>query len=164
MYTFKDSYQNQVFLSFNKHAFSKNPKHVWVVCRFEGQWLLTDHSTRGMEFPGGKVEQGETPAEAARREVMEETGGVVTGLHYLGQYKVCSRQRIIIKNIYFASIPEIKKRDDYLETKGPVLVRELPKDIKNHEEYSFIMKDDVLQHVLTEMRRQGILPQKGTSS
>ncbi|MGB3891587.1 MAG: nucleoside triphosphatase YtkD, partial [Priestia megaterium] len=59
MYTFKDAYHNQVFLSFEKNPFSKTPRHVWVVCRYENQCLLTNHSKRGLEFPGGKLEGNE---------------------------------------------------------------------------------------------------------
>ena len=36
------------------------------------QWLLTHHLRRGLEFPGGKVELGETPEEAAVREFMKK--------------------------------------------------------------------------------------------
>jgi len=35
------------------------------------------------EFPGGEIEEGETPARAAVREVSEETGFVLSGLRYL---------------------------------------------------------------------------------
>ena len=74
MITFLDYYQNQVELSFDDHPFSDRPLHVWVIAVYEGKWLLTHHKQRGYEFPGGKVEPGETAEEAARREVMEETG------------------------------------------------------------------------------------------
>ena len=40
-----------------------------------GEWvLLVNHPHRGWVMPGGKVQVGESPRLACRREVMEETG------------------------------------------------------------------------------------------
>jgi len=41
------------------------------------------HLAGHWEFPGGKIEKGETPAEAARRELAEETGLVADELEPL---------------------------------------------------------------------------------
>src|SRR5699024_8642768 len=151
MYTFKDYYMNQVTLSFESEPFSKNPKHVFVVCKYQHKWLLTKHSDRGLEFPGGKVEDGETPDMAAKREVMEETGGAVEKLSYVGQYKVCGKSETIIKNIYMAEINALVKQNTYFETDGPVLKESLPANIKHDPLYSFIMKDEILPYTLKYM-------------
>ncbi|MBS2970153.1 nucleoside triphosphatase YtkD [Metabacillus sp. KIGAM252] len=148
MYRFKDYYHNQVQLSFEKNPFSSLPKHVWVVCRYQDKWLLTNHGDRGYEFPGGKVEENETADEAAIREVKEETGGVVSSLQYMGQYRVSGKEKTIIKNIYYAAVSELIQLDDYMETKGPVLLDELPDNIQQDRRFSFIMKDEVLQQSL----------------
>ncbi|HLQ95175.1 MAG TPA: nucleoside triphosphatase YtkD [Pseudogracilibacillus sp.] len=147
-FTFKDYYHNEVELSFGKEPFSSTPKHVWVVCKYKNQWLLTRHRTRGLEFPGGKVEAGETAEEAAIREVMEETGGIIQEITYLAQYYVDGKRDFIIKNVYFATIKSLQPREDYMETLGPVLLKELPQNIKQNRQYSFMMKDDVLVHCL----------------
>jgi 8-oxo-dGTP diphosphatase len=146
MIVFQDMYSNEVNLSFTYNPFSANPRHVWVICRYNGQWLLTDHSERGLEFPGGKIEEDETPEQAAVREVMEETGGIVSDLNYIGQYKVIGKGKTIIKNIYFAKVSKLEAKEDYFETKGPVLLNDLPKNVSTNPKYSFIMKDDVLLH------------------
>ncbi|WP_456277909.1 RNA deprotection pyrophosphohydrolase [Bacillus sp. AK128] len=148
MFTFTDHYKNEVLLSFQDHPFSNYPKHVWVICRYMDQWLLTAHSRRGLEFPGGKVEIGETAEEAAVREVKEETGGKVETLQYIGQYKVAGKEKTIIKNIYFAEVSTIEKQPTYFETHGPVLLPFLPSDLSQDGRFSFIMKDDVLNHSL----------------
>ncbi|WP_018934087.1 RNA deprotection pyrophosphohydrolase [Gracilibacillus lacisalsi] len=148
MKTFYDYYNNKIQLSFEDQPFDSYPKHVWVICRFEKKWLLTKHKNRGLEFPGGKVEQNETPKQAAIREVLEETGGEVEQIKYIGQYFVSGKREKLAKNIYFAMVKKLREQDSYYETEGPVLLEKLPANIKSNENYSFIMKDDVLSHSL----------------
>lgn len=150
--TFEDYYDNEVTLSFDDHPFSQHPKHVWVICRFLDQWLLTRHPRRGWEFPGGKVEAGESPRDAAIREVDEETGGHVDRIDYVGQYKVLGKSGTIIKNVYYAIVNQINARENYHETQGPLLIEQLPAHIKQSERYSFMMKDDVLTYSLAQIR------------
>lgn len=93
MYEFKDYYQNTVQLSFDDQPFSDSPKHVWVICRFGGKWLLTEHEDRGYEFPGGKVESMECAEEAALREVKEETGARVKASSTSGSIKFSVKKK-----------------------------------------------------------------------
>lgn len=53
-----------------------------------GEILLLHRITPGRvqwELPGGKINDGEAPAEAARREVFEELGITLTGLERFGE-------------------------------------------------------------------------------
>ncbi len=158
VFTFHDYYNNQVKLAFSSNPFSEQPGHVWVICVYKNRWLLTHHPRRGLEFPGGKVEAGETPQEAAKREVWEETGGEVNTIEYIGQYEVKGKADTVVKNIYFATIEDLIEKADYMETKGPVILENLPRDRKSLSNYSFIMKDEVLTHSLQFLSDNGLLP------
>ncbi len=47
-----------------------------ISARYEGKWIFVRHRLRSTwEICGGHIEPGETPEEAAAREVMEDTGG-----------------------------------------------------------------------------------------
>ena len=73
-----------------------------VICRYKGNWVLTKHSKRGLEFPGGKVEQKETPIQAAMRELFEETGGEAQKLIPIGEYKVDDPAGAFVKAVFRA--------------------------------------------------------------
>lgn len=153
VHVFHDYYGNEVKLSFTKYPFSSSPKHVWVICRYDGKWLLTKHLSRGIEFPGGKVEDGETPEEAAHREVMEETGATIKELHYVAQYYVEGKGGSIIKNVYFAKIEQLIRQQSYFETEGPILLEKLPKQIRRDQRFSFMMKDEVLVNTIAYIKQ-----------
>ncbi|SFA40241.1 8-oxo-dGTPase [Anoxybacillus pushchinoensis] len=157
MIIFQDYYGYDVRLSFSDHPFSRRPKHVFVICRYGNHWLLTNHAVRGLEFPGGKVEEGETAEEAAIREVREETGGIVQKVTYVGQYEVNRPNEMIVKNIYFAYVKSLEQRESYFETNGPVLIEYIPDDIAKDERFSFIMKDGVWTYTKQELQRRGML-------
>ena len=154
MYKFKDYYHNTVQLSFERYPFSPEPKHVWVVCRYGDQWLLTHHLRRGLEFPGGKVELGKH-RKKRQFEVHEETGGIVSDLTYLDNTKYLEKTKIIIKNIYFATISAVEEHTHYEETKGSVLLKDIPDNIKTNRKFSFIMRDDVLARTMKHIEEIG---------
>jgi len=41
-------------------------------------------------------------------------------------------------------VSQLIEQGTYFETHGPVLVKQLPKEMKTDERYSFIMKDEVV--------------------
>jgi len=57
----------------------ENPllKFAVIVSNYDGKWIYCKHRDRETwEIPGGHIEAGEMPIEAAKRELWEETGAV----------------------------------------------------------------------------------------
>ncbi|WP_071460463.1 RNA deprotection pyrophosphohydrolase [Bacillus massilinigeriensis] len=151
MKQFIDKEGKKINFTYRENSFEREPEHVLVVCSYEGKWLLTKHKERGLEFPGGKREPGETLEEAACREVMEETGAILRKLSFVGEYKVTGSSASFIKRIYHAEIQSLWSRSHYFETEGPVLRECNLLTERFGEEYSFIMKDDVMKFVLLQL-------------
>ncbi|RSD27847.1 RNA deprotection pyrophosphohydrolase [Mesobacillus subterraneus] len=154
MEKFTDQNGAKVTLVFQDGVFAEKAKHVLVICQYQGDWLLTRHSERGLEFPGGKVEEGETLEEAAHREVMEETGAVLKVLDSIGEYQVSGDDGTFVKRIFYGEAARITPQDDYLETGGPELISGDLLAERMKDEYSFIMKDDVMKHSLEFLKEK----------
>ncbi|MBV1868944.1 MAG: NUDIX hydrolase [Marinosulfonomonas sp.] len=68
--------------------YRKRPGAYAVIAR-DNAVLLTHQAYPKSEFqlPGGGIDPGESPYQALRREVIEETGWSITGLRKLGVYR-----------------------------------------------------------------------------
>lgn len=56
----------------------KEYKYVVILSKYQGKILLSRHKKRDTwETQGGHIEKGETPMEAAKRELYEESGAVI---------------------------------------------------------------------------------------
>lgn len=63
-------------------------KYVVVLSRYQGKYLLSRHKKRTTwETQGGHIEPGETPLQAARRELFEESGAVRYQIQPLFDYR-----------------------------------------------------------------------------
>ena len=79
-----------------------------IAAKFGDKWIFVRHHERqSWEIPGGHIEKGETPHEAAGRELMEETGAVDYDLSCVATYSVRKNGETGYGRLYIADIYEL---------------------------------------------------------
>lgn len=151
---FRDKDNRQVNLTFKKDNEVADGNHVLAIPTFENQLLFTKHNIRGIEFPGGKRERGESSAEAVTRELYEETGAKVKNIHYIAQYTIeTNDQTDFVKDVYFIEVESIVSKNNYLETAGPVLFNSV-RDIEQAQQ-SFLLQDSTILKCVERVQSLG---------
>jgi 8-oxo-dGTP diphosphatase len=101
-----------------------------IAATYNGQWLFVRHRDRvTWEIAGGHIESGETPFEAARRELIEETGAAEFGLNCVATYSVEKEGRIGYGRLFFADVHIIGTIPDTSEIAELRLSDHLPEDL-----------------------------------
>lgn len=150
MVTFTDLNGLKVNLFFGTQQYIVIPEHVLVVVKHHDHYLCTIHKKRGIEFPGGKVERGETLQQAAVREVLEETGVQIDTLEELGYYIVHDEPKFS-KVIFLAQYNREVHNDFTLETSGRVWLTEA--ELFSSPNLSFYMKDEGMKQIMQEVKQ-----------
>ena len=84
-----------------------------VIALHKGKWLLCMHKERSTwEHPSGWIEEGETPLEAAKRELYEETGAIEVEIEPICLYSISTYALLCYANIKkFEKLPDFEMEE-----------------------------------------------------
>lgn len=149
MFTFTDENGFKVDLHFDEGPFDVQPKHVLVLVQHKGKWLCTIHKRRGIEFPGGKLEPGETLEQAAIREVYEETSVKIGDLQWFAYY-IVHDDSPFCKAVFTGKVTKIDPFVGDFETSGMTWLTE--EELWQQSNLSFYMRDTGMKKMLQEVK------------
>ncbi|QFF99772.1 NUDIX domain-containing protein [Psychrobacillus glaciei] len=148
MLSFRDLHGIRVELAFEKGSLPLEPMHVLVLAKHQNKWLLTKHPKRGIEFPGGKVEENESPIEAIMRETLEETNVAIKNVEWIAEYLVYD-ETPFCKAVYIANVGHINVEGPSFETEGAVWLT--TDEFLHSNNLSFHMKDTGMKAILEKV-------------
>jgi 8-oxo-dGTP diphosphatase len=86
----------------------KNYKYVVIIAKYQGNWIFCKHKKRNTwETAGGHIESGETPLDAAKRELFEETGAVSFDIKPIFDYWAEDETSEANGMVFYAEIKEL---------------------------------------------------------
>lgn len=101
-----------------------------IAARFKGQWIFVRHQKRSTwEIAGGHIENGETPLDAAKRELTEETGAEDFELDCISTYSVEKNGETGYGRLYYASVTQLGPIPDISEIAEIKLSDHLPENL-----------------------------------
>jgi 8-oxo-dGTP diphosphatase len=120
----KVNFYDSDFLPGNKLIYSV------ITARYLDKWVFVRHHRRNtFEIPGGHIEENETPLDAAKREMMEETGAIKFSMECVSTYSVTQDDKTRFGKLYFAEISEIGPVPDTSEIHEIIFKDNLPAQI-----------------------------------
>ncbi len=115
------------------------PEVVLIFAKYKGKWLFCKHKERTTyEICGGHVERGETPMQAAKRELYEESGAIAKTMCFKGYVTKTDDYSKQIMAIFSAEIKSFDSLPNY-EMKEKQLFETFPQNTTYPETYEVIL-------------------------
>lgn len=105
-------------------------KYVVVISVYRGMLMLSKHNFRlAWETQGGHIEEGETPLEAAKRELYEESGAVEFTIKPIFDYRSGDDKAYADGQVFFAEIERLEPIPEGSEMRDVGFFDRLPKHL-----------------------------------
>ncbi len=115
-----------------------------IAARYDNQWIFVRHRERTTwEIPGGHIEKGESPDEAARRELAEETGAQEFRLRSIATYSVEKNGNTGYGRLYLAEVTRLGPIPDLSEIAEITFLDKLPEDLTYPDIQPFLFRQTV---------------------